>query len=163
MKRKRKQTHPVGLGHQHGLLLSLYSPAGWIGASTRLGSAHQRRQKRQEHNCGSTYKLHSCEHRTKGAKPTAEMRSWGQTPPPPKGRRLAGLDVAVMLHRHRPPDSVKNTESEATHVCAGTANPPLSTPLSCAGTSNPPHGTTLRSCLKDCCRSSPKKCPAPIN
>jgi hypothetical protein len=78
------------------------------------------------------------------------------------GHRRAGPNVVVLLHPNQPPGNMKNTESEATFACAGTTNPPLKTPPSCArGPPNPPHGSTLRTRLKDCRRSSAKKCRAP--
>jgi hypothetical protein len=54
----------------------------------------------------------------------------GQAPPRRKGHRHAGPNATVVLHRNRPPDNVKNTESEATLACVETTNPPLGTPLS---------------------------------
>lgn len=81
----------------------------------------------------------------------------------------------MLLHPSRPPDGVKNTESEATQragasplpplditlACAGTSNPPLSTPLSRArGPPNPLHGSTLRTRFRKC-RQGSKECPTP--
>jgi hypothetical protein len=102
--------------------------------------------------------------KTTELKTAADKGAKGQAPPHRRGHRRAGPNAAVLLHPNRPPDGMTNTESEATLACAGTTNPPLSTPHSHArGPPNPPHGSTLRTRLQDCRQSSTKRCPAPCN
>jgi hypothetical protein len=82
----------------------------------------------------------------------------------------------VLLHPSRPHVGMKSTESQATqraralprppldisHACAGTSNPPLSTPHSRAqGPPNPPHGSTFRTRSKNCRQGSKKRYPPP--
>jgi hypothetical protein len=133
-------THrPIGSGHQHGRALhtnegikdkskTAAPPTNRTHASNEPWSeAHHRRKK-----------LRGIHHRTEGPPPCGAQR-----------RRSAAPTLTA--------DNVKNTESEGTLACAGTTNPPLSTPLSRArGPLNPPHGTTLRSRLENCCRGSSK-------
>jgi hypothetical protein len=63
--------------------------------------------------------------------------------------------------RNWPPGGMQTPSQKQTLACAGTSNPPLSTPLSLVRRDrNPPHGSTLQTHLKDSRHRSTKRCPA---
>ena len=76
-----------------------------------------------------------------------------------EGHRRARPTAAVLLHPRRPPDGMKNTESEGTQHAGASPLPPLDITLACAGTSHPPHGSTLRTRSRDCRQGRRRSAP----
>jgi hypothetical protein len=130
-------THrPVGLRHQHGQAPTTHN--------TDRGDQAQTQHPPTDLQVTKLLKWSAPEKERRGRHHRTE-----------EGHHRAGPSTAVLLHPHRPPDNIKNTESEATQragasrmglaasavghplACAGTFNPPLNTPVSCTGTTKP--------------------------
>jgi hypothetical protein len=100
--------------------------------------------------------------KTAEVKTAAEKERRGRHHHTERATAVQRTNAAVLLHPRGHRAACRNTESEATLACAGTTNPPHSTPHSLVrgDCTNPPHGSTLQTRLKDCRRSSTKRCPA---
>jgi cell wall-associated NlpC family hydrolase len=132
-----------------------------------VGQGQQRGQnstlnddRKTEQNRSST--LPNKYRKTTEVKTAAEKERRGRHHHTERATAVQKTNTAVLLHPKGHRAACRNTESEATLACAGTTNPPHSTPHSLVrgDRTNPPHGSTLQTRRKDCRRSSTKRCPA---